>query len=384
MLKKHVINQFLLMVAATLLIQGVVFTDASAANGISGDRAKKIYQENCSVCHGDKGDGQSRASGGLQPPPRDFTTLDAALELDRARMIKSVTDGRPGTAMVGHRGRLSEDEISAVVDFVRTNFMKSPIGENPVAKHPGRKLYEQNCAVCHGDKGNTAVWAQNGLNPPPRNFTNELARQELTTERMVKSVTEGRPGTAMMSFTKKLSAKEIQLVVNYIQVAFMQGKAFSSGTPSGHEPGQIPGAPHVRNAIPEQPHRGASPLGPIAQTQTPSPLSKAEMALPFPKGIKGDLNAGKTFYMGNCFVCHGVEGKGDGPRAYFNVPRPRDFTSEQSRQAYNRPRLFAAISHGKVGTVMPAWQSVLSDQEIANVAEFVWQAYIQGKSQLAR
>ena len=44
---------------------------------------------------------------------------------------------------------------------------------------------------------------------------------------------------------------------------------------------------------------------------------------------------------------------------------------------YNRPRLFAAITGGKNGTVMPAWGKVLSEQQIADVAEFVFQAFIQ-------
>ena len=83
--------------------------------------------------------------------------------------------------------------------------------------------------------------------------------------------------------------------------------------------------------------------------------------------------------MNNCFTCHGVTGEGNGPRASFNIPRPRNFTSEESRRVFNRERLFKSISNGKVGTVMPAWARVLTPQQIANVAEFVFQAFILGK-----
>ena len=43
----------------------------------------------------------------------------------------------------------------------------------------------------------------------------------------------------------------------------------------------------------------------------------------------------------------------------------------------NRVELFEMISVGKPGTEMPAWNKVLSPQEIANVTEFVFQRFIQ-------
>ena len=101
------------------------------------------------------------------------------------------------------------------------------------------------------------------------------------------------------------------------------------------------------------------------------------MSLPVPNGLKGDLAWGRTFYMANCFACHGVTGEGDGPRAYFNIPRPRNFTSEAARQVLNRPRIFDSITKGRSGTVMPAWGKVLTPQQIAGLTEFVFQAFIQ-------
>lgn len=100
------------------------------------------------------------------------------------------------------------------------------------------------------------------------------------------------------------------------------------------------------------------------------------MSLPMPKGLKGDPDKGRDFYMQNCFTCHGVTGAGDGPRAYFINPVPRDFLLETSRQYLNRPALFEAITNGRVRSEMPAWGKVLSDQEIANVAEYVFQSFI--------
>jgi mono/diheme cytochrome c family protein len=385
----------------------LVLAASQAASAAAADVAK-LYTKHCSICHGDNGDGNSRAKGGMDPQPRDFTTPEAAMELSRERMISSVTYGRPGTAMMGHKGRLSDTEIAAIVDYVRTTFMRTPV--QPAAEAPaspalaqGELIYSRNCSVCHGDKGNTAFWAQNGLNPPPRNFTAHEALTTLTRDRMIASVTHGRPGTGMMPFNKRLSKDEIEAVVTFIRAKFMgvDPKHDTGETPfaqaGGHaqpaeQPeavampapakGAIPGvdAPLAGNEPPavQDPHGGGMPgmLGEVP----PAHVVDADMSLPLPQGYKGDIRWGREFYMKNCFVCHGVKGEGNGPRAYFNIPRPRDFTSEASRRMLNRPRVFDSITNGRVGTVMPAWSKVLTPQEVANVAEFVFQTFVHPES----
>ncbi|MDH5324621.1 MAG: c-type cytochrome [Gammaproteobacteria bacterium] len=359
--------------------------------------AEKIYTDNCAICHGDKGDGDTRAQNGLNPPPRDFTTVQAAMELTRDRMIQSVTNGRPGTGMMPHRDRLSATQISAVVDYIRTRFMNTPVanGPAPVANPKGAKIYTKFCSVCHGDKGNSAVWARSQLNPPPRDFTSAQAAKELTRERMIHSVTNGRPGTGMMSFTTKLKSDEIEAVVDYIQGQFI-GK--TPQTSLSMAPQTVPGGnPHQRadphQAIPQRanphqrtnPHQRANPHQasphqantPMAGPQSLPQAIPADMSLPMPNGLQGNVKNGRRFFMKNCFTCHGVKGDGNGPRAYFNTPRPRDFTSSASQRMLNRVRLFNSITHGRVGTVMPAWGKVLNQQQIADVTEFVFQAFIQ-------
>ncbi|MEO7623069.1 MAG: cytochrome c [Gallionella sp.] len=106
------------------------------------------------------------------------------------------------------------------------------------------------------------------------------------------------------------------------------------------------------------------------------PATVADLSLPMPLGLKGDAVKGGAFFMKNCFTCHGVQGDGNGPRAYFITPPPRNFLLESSRQKLNRPVLFEAITNGRLGTNMPAWGKVLNNQEIANVAEFVFQNFI--------
>ena len=203
-----------------------------------------IYTEYCAVCHGDSGDGKTRARFGLNPPPRDFTSAQAWEELTPERMRTSIRFGRPGTGMVAWEHKFTSEQIDGLVDYIRSHFMRPPASQtltqadpaqvtpetHPQA-HPqghsqeatpqpgaedGARLYKKHCAACHGDRGSGAQWTQYTLNPAPRDFTAAAAHQELSRERMITSVTYGRPGTAMMSFKKRLTAEQIAYVVDYI------------------------------------------------------------------------------------------------------------------------------------------------------------------------
>ena len=237
------------LVLATLAALGLA---ARAAD--TPPNGAEIFHDYCSVCHGDRGDGRSRARGSFFPPPRDFTTDETAAELSRSRMVFSVTYGRPNTAMAPWGGRLNGDEIEAVVDYVRTTFMKSATASVPDRTGGGGSFEEE-------------------------------------------------------------SLKDGEFDPLYMEK--------------------------------EMPH-----------------------------GLLANVEWGKLFYDENCAVCHGEKGDGKGPRAYFILPKPRDYRHPAARHELNRPRLFQAIAEGSHGSEMPGWNKVLTHQEIAHVSEYIFQAFI--------
>ena len=93
---------------------------------------------------------------------------------------------------------------------------------NSLDSETGRDIFFKHCRACHGDKGDGKTFAANVLNPPPKNFTSENSKQELTEERMIQSVAEGRKGTAMMPWKSRLTQQEIHAVVLYIRKNLMQ------------------------------------------------------------------------------------------------------------------------------------------------------------------
>jgi mono/diheme cytochrome c family protein len=263
------------------------------------------------------------------------------MELNRERMIASVAEGKPGTAMAAWKNQLTEAQIAAVVDYIRNTMMR-PVATAEAGA--GARLYAENCSVCHGDDGRGARWTLTNLMPPPRNFTLPGTADALSRNHMLQVVMHGKADTAMPGFAGQLQPSEVEMVVDYVRTAFMK-------------------------AAPEIP--------------AVSPPPAAATSAGFPSGLTGDPITGQAYYLQNCVACHGVNGDGKGPRAYFILPKPRNFRHPASRHNFDRSRLYQAIARGTRGSDMPAWDTVLSPQEIANVAEYVFQAFIRPEEQPA-
>lgn len=226
-------------------------------------------------------------------------------------------------------------------------------------------LYHNYCSVCHGDKGDGNSRARNSLKPPPRDFTRP---GQVNRDAMVQIVTHGKPGTAMVGWKTQLSAAEIDAVVDYVRERFVAGES-TAGMPAIAGVSGI----HAHGGRAAMPAAGVSVPAPATQAL---PSARVDMSLPYIGGLTGAADRGKAFYDGNCATCHGVKGDGQGPRAYFIRPVPRDFLSEAARMTLNRPALQAAISAGRLGTEMPAWSKVIDEQQIVDVAEYVFQSFI--------
>jgi len=314
--------------------------------------AETSYQNLCSACHGELGEGQIQSGSGLVPPPKDFTSYEAMATLTREEMISTVMQGKPGTAMMAWEKRLSIGQAGEIVDYIRDKLMQSAKAEEA---GPGSVIFAENCSVCHGDKGDKGVYATSGLNPAPRDFTDDKARRELSRDRMIYSVTHGRPGTAMTSWGVRLSDEQIVHVVDYVRNSLM--------FPMGEEKWMAQ-------------NMAAAPGGMAAGHEHNLHWDLEDIAKPMPFSLNGDFEQGKAFYQDSCYVCHGEHGDGKGPRSHFIFPKPRNFTQSYSLYKFSREHIFYSISDGVVGTEMPAWKQVLDRQQIADVTEYVFQAFI--------
>jgi mono/diheme cytochrome c family protein len=66
-------------------------------------QGKKLYQQNCLPCHGDKGDGKGPVGAVLQPPANDFTKPLKewpTTKGDPQKIFEVISKGIPNTGMV--------------------------------------------------------------------------------------------------------------------------------------------------------------------------------------------------------------------------------------------------------------------------------------------
>ncbi len=222
-------------------------------------------------------------------------------------------------------------------------------------------LYHNYCSVCHGDKGDGKSRAAGSLSTLPRDFTSAASRAELTPQRIASVIAHGKAGTAMVAWKSQLSEGDIGKLADYVHQRFVMGQAVAAG--------------HVISGT--RAHGGR-------EADTGSTLATVDMTAGLPNGLKGDSKRGGAFYNANCATCHGTRGDGAGPRAYFINPKPRNFIDDSSRARFNRLALYAAVSEGRLGSEMPAWKQVATPQQMADVAEFVFQAFIVGQPSASR
>jgi mono/diheme cytochrome c family protein len=83
------------------------------------EKGKTVFTNNCVPCHGEKGDGAGPVGVSLNPRPRDFTKDPFKQGTAPEQIVKSISEGVPGTMMVAWP-QLSEEERWAAAYYVRT------------------------------------------------------------------------------------------------------------------------------------------------------------------------------------------------------------------------------------------------------------------------
>ena len=93
----------------------------SNTNPFPGDEAaiasgKKLYNNYCGICHGNKGKGDGIGGVGLNPRPSNFTTEKVQNQSDGALFWKLTTGRAP---MAGYKDILSEQERWQLINYIR-------------------------------------------------------------------------------------------------------------------------------------------------------------------------------------------------------------------------------------------------------------------------
>lgn len=95
------------------LVLGVTVTPV----GTSDDGAQ-LFARNCAMCHGAHGAGDGPAAATMNPRPADLTSAEFQDARTDEQLVAAITDGK-GT-MLGYKDRLSGEQITLLVTYIRT------------------------------------------------------------------------------------------------------------------------------------------------------------------------------------------------------------------------------------------------------------------------
>ena len=217
--------------------------------------------------------------------------------------------------------------LSSVVDWDSPRAVRAD--ENPAL---GERIYRENCAACHGDKGDGKGPQAGKLKTKPRDFTGGIYKFRSTPsgslpldQDIFRSVTRGVRGTSMLA-QLHLSEQERWAVVRYLKTF---SKRFNE-----EKPGQAVVVP-------------------------PAPSAKAKL-----------VALGRSMYEeAGCAQCHGSPGRGEGPSVkglrddWGNPIAPPDLTLKPFKSGTNPEDLYRTLSTGLNGTPMPSYADALSANE---------------------
>lgn len=240
----------------------------------------------------------------------------------------------------------------------------------------GRQQYLASCAGCHGHDGDGAGPAARFLDPRPRNFQRGMFKftttgsgQRPTRADIFDTIRRGLSGSSMPAFPL-LSDERRWDLVEYVRFLALRGEFRKLLLDHAWEEEELPAPEDVADFVEI-----------VDGRWMPSKLVQQFPGAPEPPSDAASVAAGAELYKdtarANCLTCHGPGGKGDGPTASdyldgWGYPiRPRDLTTGVFRAGTRSQDLYLSIATGINGTPMPAFEGVLSPDEIWSLVHFV-------------
>lgn len=226
-------------------------------------RGQEIFAKQCTICHGEQGDGAGKFAYLMNPRPRNFkvgkfklTTTQNLVPSDDD-LFRTISRGMPGSAMPPW-GHLPIADLNALVAYVKTIHEDAVKAEleagikdgtysadevaailhdrtqpgDPIIVPPeprgddlrwfnGRRIYTEACASCHGPDGHPLPAAvkfdDEGFPDPPRSFVNGIFKGGMEGSDLYCRIIKGMRGTPMPAYDGVYSADDTWDLIHYVQ-----------------------------------------------------------------------------------------------------------------------------------------------------------------------
>ncbi|MES9992022.1 MAG: c-type cytochrome [Candidatus Thiodiazotropha sp.] len=204
---------------AWVIACGSISIYAYAGNAYEG---YTLYNQSCFLCHGREGKGNGPLAKKLDVAPADLTDTNggAADQSDRQLfgMIQGTVKHGSGTSAMPQWGlAMPGNQIESIVSFIRF-LQKSKhnlLGDPQV----GKRIYEDNCAACHGRSGKGDGPLAEVLDLKAMDHTNGAELNKHPNSHLIEIVTFGTPGKSLMPGWKEmLTQEEILGVISYLRL----------------------------------------------------------------------------------------------------------------------------------------------------------------------
>ncbi len=140
---------------------------------------RKLYARHCQHCHGVSGDGDGTTAKYLNPRPRDYRlgvfkftstgSFPAPIKATRDDLKRVIAQGIPGTYMPSFVPMLKENELVAVIEYVRWLAMRGEIEKGLITELKGE--YSRDRSKDEGIDKSLETYLNEGY----PNFVNEIA-----------------------------------------------------------------------------------------------------------------------------------------------------------------------------------------------------------------
>lgn len=179
---------------------------------------RRIYNKECSGCHGLEGRADTDLAKVLHPHPQNFADPIEMARLDDGRMYAAIKLGRPGTAMASWGELLSPTEIIDLMRYIRSLQQPLPAGMTRAKLDvlAGAQIYREYCVACHGEKGDAQTPLGQSLP------MHDLAKTRLTDKEMTRIIAHGTQGTAMAPWDGILNSEDVRQVILFIRRTIQQ------------------------------------------------------------------------------------------------------------------------------------------------------------------